>query len=178
MTRPFLPALALIVTAACASSQRRGPPGGFPPPDISFTQPHAVAVTGVPQLPGFSTAVKVGNTVYLSGQVPLDSAGHLVGKGDLGAQAAQAFANMAHVIRAARGVPADLVQLTVYVVGYDTSAAGVVRRAVEPYVEPLVPPALTIVGVATLPEPNMLIAVDGIAVLRGQLPDKMRDRGR
>jgi enamine deaminase RidA (YjgF/YER057c/UK114 family) len=116
--------------------------------------------------------------VYLSGQVPLDSAGGLVGKGDLSAQALQAFANMAHVIRAARGVPADLVQLTVYVVGYDTSAAGVVRRAVEPYVEPRVPPALTIVGVATLPEPGMLIAVDGIAVLRGQLPDKLRDRGR
>jgi len=168
--------LALALAAACAP--RRGPPGGFPPPDIALTQPQTVPATGVPQLPGFSTAVKVGNTVYLSGQVPLDSAGGLVGKGDLSAQALQAFANMAHVIRAARGVPADLVQLTVYVVGYDTSAAGVVRRAVEPYVEPRVPPALTIVGVATLPEPGMLIAVDGIAVLRGQLPDKLRDRGR
>jgi hypothetical protein len=49
---------------------------------------------------------------------------------------------------------------------------------VEPYLEPRVPPALTIVGVATLPEPGMLIAADGVAVLRGQLPDKTRDRGR
>jgi len=174
-TKTLLLALTLV---GCASSPRRGSPGGFPPPDIGLTQPHSVVVTGVPQLPGFSTAVKVGNTVYLSGQVPLDSTEHLVGKGDLSAQAVQAFANLAHVIRAARGVPADLVQLTVYVVGYDTSAAGVIRRAVEPYVEPQVPPALTIVGVATLPEPGMLIAVDGVAVLRGQLPDKMRDKGR
>lgn len=172
--RTFL--VALVFAAACAP--RGGPSGGFPPPDLALTQPQAVAANGVPQLPGFSTAVKVGNTVYLSGQVPLDSAGRLVGRGDLSAQAVQAFANVAQVVRAARGVPADLVQLTVYVVGYDTAAAGVVRRAVEPYLEPSVPPALTIVGVATLPEPGMLIAVDGIAMLRGQLPDKMRDRGR
>jgi enamine deaminase RidA (YjgF/YER057c/UK114 family) len=168
----------LLVLAAAACTPRGGPPGRFPQPDLALTQPQAVPTSGVPQLPGFSTAVKVGNTVYLSGQVPLDSAGRLVGGSDLSGQAVQVFANMAQVIRAARGVPADLVQLTVYVVGYDTSAAGVVRRAVEPYLEPSVPPALTIVGVATLPEPGMLIAVDGIAVLRGQLPDRMRDRGR
>ena len=170
--------LLLTVALAAACTPRGGPPGGYPQPDLALTQPQAVSTSGVPQLPGFSTAVKVGNTVYLSGQVPLDSAGRLVGESDLSAQAVQVFANMAQVIRAARGVPADLVQLTVYVVGYDTSAAGVVRRAAAPYLEPGVPPALTIVGVATLPEPRMLIAVDGIAVLRGQLPDKMRDRGR
>jgi enamine deaminase RidA (YjgF/YER057c/UK114 family) len=175
MSKPlFLLTLALAV----GCTPQGGRPGGFPPPDITLTRPQTVPTTGVPQLPGFSTAVKVGNTVYLSGQVPLDSAGRLVGRGDLGAQAVQMFANLAQVIRAARGVPADLVQLTVYVVGYDTSAAGVVRRSVEPYLEPGVPPALTIVGVATLPEPGMLIAADGIAVLRGQLPDKTRDRGR
>jgi enamine deaminase RidA (YjgF/YER057c/UK114 family) len=169
-----LPLLLTLLTAACAQN-RPGP--GFIQPDIRLSQPQTVIVGGVPQLPGFSTAVKVGNTVYLSGQVPLDSAGVLVGKGDLNAQAVQIFGNMAKVIRAAKGVPADLVQITVYVVGYDTSAAGVVRRAVDPYIEPGVPPALTIVGVATLPEPGMLIAADGIAVLRGQLPDRTRDRG-
>jgi enamine deaminase RidA (YjgF/YER057c/UK114 family) len=168
------PLLLILLATACAQN-RPGP--GFNQPDIRLTQPQSVAAGGVPQLPGFSTAVKVGNTVYLSGQVPLDSAGALVGKGDLNAQAVQTFGNMAKVIRAAKGVPADLVQITVYVVGYDTSAAGIVRRAVDPYIEPGVPPALTIVGVATLPEPGMLIAADGIAALRGQLPDRTRDRG-
>lgn len=170
--------LLVLALAACAQPQQRGPgPGRFPPPDITLSQPQAVIAPGVPQLPGFSAAVKVGNTVYLSGQVPLDSAGAIVGRGSLNTQAAQTFSNMARVIRAAHGVPADLVQITVYVVGYDTSAAGVVRRAVDPYLEPKVPPALTIVGVASLPEPGMLIAADGVAVLRGLLPDKMRDRG-
>ncbi len=171
--KPFL--VLAVVLAGCA--QRAPGSGRFPPPEMAPSPPQTVLAPGVPQLPGFSTAVKVGNTVYLSGQVPLDSAGRLVGKGDLTAQAVQAFSNMARVIRAARGVPADLVQITVYVVGYDTSAAGVVRRAVDPYIEPGVPPALTIVGVSTLPEPGMLIAADGIAVLRGLLPDKLRDRG-
>lgn len=169
------PLLLTLLLAGCAP---QGRPGGFPSPDISLTRPQSVPAHGVPQLPGFSSAVKVGNTVYLSGQVPIDSAGTLVARGDLYGQAVQAFTNMAKVIRAARGVPADLVQLTVYVVGYDTSAAAVIRRAIDPYVEPGVPPALTIVGVATLPEPGMLIAADGIAVLRGQLPDKLRDRGQ
>ncbi len=172
------PLVLLLALSACAQQQRGPGPGRFPPPDITLSQPHSVPVDGVPQLPGFSMAVKVGNTVYLSGQVPLDSAGALVGKGDLNAQAIQTFSNMARVVRAARGVPADLVHITVYVVGYDTGAAGVVRQAIDPYIEPGVPPALTIVGVASLPEPGMLIAADGIAVLRGLLPDKTRDRGR
>lgn len=167
----------ILLLAGCAQNNARGP-GRFPPPDITQFQPQPIGAQGVPQLPGFSAAVKIGNTVYLSGQVPLDSNGVLVGKGDLAAQAAQTFANLARVIRTARGVPADLVKVTIYVVGYDTSAVGVVRKTLAPYTEPGVPPALTMVGVASLPEPGMLIAADGIAVLRGLLPDKTRDRGR
>jgi enamine deaminase RidA (YjgF/YER057c/UK114 family) len=173
MRKAILATLALA--AACAPSR---PPRGFPGPDLAQLQPRTVPAPGVPQLPGFSAAVKVGLTVYLSGQVPLDSTGRLVGPGDLPAQATQAMENVARVVRAAHGVPADLVHLTAYVVGYDTSAAGTLQRAVQPYVDSLVPPALTIVGVATLPEPGMLIAVDGVAVLRGEFPDRARDRGR
>jgi enamine deaminase RidA (YjgF/YER057c/UK114 family) len=140
-------------------------------------QPKPVVAPGVPGLPGFSAAVKVGNVIYLSGQVPLDSLGALVGPDDLGMQSRQAFANVARVIRAARGVPGDLVQLTVYVTGYDTAAVGTIRTAAEPYFEPGVPPALIIVGIGTLPEPSMRIVVSGIAVLRGQFPDRARDHG-
>src|SRR5437763_15769165 len=42
-------------------------------------------------LPGFTHAVRVGSTLYISGEVALDSTGKLVGPGDLGAQARQAF---------------------------------------------------------------------------------------
>jgi enamine deaminase RidA (YjgF/YER057c/UK114 family) len=162
-----------VLAAACAPPR----PRGFASPAAFPAHPEPVVAADVPALPGFSTAVKVGTVVYLSGQVPLDSAGRLVGRDDLARQASRAFLNLARVIRAAHGVPADLAKLTVYVVGYDTSAVATVRGAVEPYLDPEVPAALTIVGVATLPEPGMRIAMDGIAILRGQLPDRTRDRG-
>lgn len=162
----------LLIGSGCAPA---GPPRGLAP-DLALNQAQAVQVPGVPGLPGFSTAIKVGPTLYLAGQVPLDSAGRLVGA-DLASQTGQAFHNLARVIRTARGVPADLVKLTAYVVDYDTSAVSVIRRAVEPYLEPAAPAALTVVGVARLPEPGMLVVLDGIAVLRGQLPDRVRDRG-
>src|SRR5207245_4971616 len=50
-------------------------------------------------LPGFTHAVRIGPTLYVSGEVALDSTGRLVGPGDLGAQAAQEFANLATVLR-------------------------------------------------------------------------------
>ena len=68
-------------------------------------------------------------------------------------------------------------QLTVYVTAYDTGAVATIRSAAEPYFEPGVPPALTIVGIGTLPEPRMRVVVSGIAVLRSQLPDRTRDHG-
>lgn len=175
MLRSRQPVVILLMLSVAACAPTRGP-RGYPAPDIAQQQPQSVQAPGVPQLPGFSGAVKVGLTVYLSGQVPLDSLGHLVGPGDLAAQANQALDNVARVIRAAHGVPGDLVQLTAYVAGYDTSAARVLQHAVTPYAASGVPPALTIVGVAALPEPGMLIAVDGVAVLRGQFPDRARDR--
>lgn len=180
MPGPARGALALAVLclpglgAGCAPA---GPPRGFPGPDLAQMQPQAVNAAGVPGLPGFSSAIKIGSTLYLSGQVPLDSAGTLVGPGDLSAQTAQAFRNVARLIRTVRGVPADLVKLTVYLTDYDTSAVTTVRAAIEPYLEPGAPAALTIVGISRLPEPGMLVVLDGIAVLRGQLPDRTRDRG-
>jgi enamine deaminase RidA (YjgF/YER057c/UK114 family) len=164
----------VLMLSACMAP--RGP-GRLPAPDLAESQAHPVIAPGVPGIPGFSTAVKVGNVLYLSGQVPLDSAGLLVGADDLGAQARQAFANVARVLRAARGVPADLVQLTVYLATYDTAAVGAIRAAAEPYFEPGVPPTLSIVGIGALPEPRMRIVVSGIAVLRGLLPDRARDHG-
>src|SRR2546430_14925932 len=50
-------------------------------------------------LPGFTHAVRIGPTLYVSGEAALDSTGRLVGPGVLGAQAAQAFANLATDLR-------------------------------------------------------------------------------
>src|SRR2546427_5301924 len=66
-------------------------------------------------LPGFTHAVRIGPTLYVSGEVALDSTGRLVGPGDLRAQAGQAFANLATVLRIGGGAPADVAQLPIFV---------------------------------------------------------------
>ena len=82
--------------------------------------PEFLQAPTVPGIDGFSSAVKVGQTIYLAGQVPLDSTGLLVGRGDRPAQLRQALANAAAVVRYARGVPADIIKLTIYCVGCTT----------------------------------------------------------
>src|SRR2546428_9080487 len=65
-------------------------------------------------LPGFTHAVRIGPTLYVSGEVALDSTGRLVGPGDVGAQAAQAFANLATVLRIGGGAPPHAAQIPTY----------------------------------------------------------------
>jgi len=130
----------------------------------------------VPRIEGFSTAIKVGSTVYVSGQVALDSLGVLVGGTDLAAQTAQALANLATVVRAAQGVPSDVVKLTFYVVNWKPADLKILQDASATWFPPASAPAVSIVGVTTLPREDLLVAVDAIAQLRGQLPDRTRDR--
>ena len=60
---------------------------------------------GVYVAPGFSPAVRAGNTIYFSGQVAWDEEGKILGKGDMKAQIAQAFSNMEKMLEAAGGQP-------------------------------------------------------------------------
>ncbi|MEP6474650.1 MAG: RidA family protein [Gemmatimonadota bacterium] len=129
----------------------------------------------VARIEGFSTAMKVGSTVYISGQVALDSLGGLVGGTDLSAQAVQALANLATVVRSAQGVPADVVKLTFYVVHWTPSDLKILQDASAAWFPATSAPAVTIVGVTTLPREDLLVAVDGVAMLRGELPDRTRD---
>jgi enamine deaminase RidA (YjgF/YER057c/UK114 family) len=139
--------------------------------------PEFLQAPTVPAIDGFSSAVKVGQTIYLAGQVPLDSTGLLVGRGDRSAQLRQALANASAVVRYARGVPADIIRLTIYCVGCTTEDFDTLRRQAAGLFPKEEGPALTMLGVALLPEPGLLVAVDGIAVLRGTYPDRNRDQG-
>jgi enamine deaminase RidA (YjgF/YER057c/UK114 family) len=91
------------------------------------------------------------------------------------AQLHQALANAAGVVRFARGVPADLVALTVYCVGCQAQDFRALQGEIAATFPDSARPALTMLGVAALPEPELLVAVGGVAILRGQLPDRMRD---
>src|SRR2546426_9555884 len=80
-------------------------------------------------LPGFTHAVRVGSTLYISGEVALDSSGQIVGPGDLRAQARQAFANLAFVLKIGGAAPADVAKLTIYVVNYSPRDFAAIREA-------------------------------------------------
>jgi enamine deaminase RidA (YjgF/YER057c/UK114 family) len=129
-------------------------------------------------LPGFTHAVKVGPVVYVSGELPLDSAGHLVGGSDLGAQARQAFANLEIALRLAWALPSDVVELRTYVVNLSPSDLQTVREAAPQFFPAHNPPAGTVLGVTALPVTGALIVVDAVAVIpadRTRANDTHRD---
>ena len=107
-------------------------------------------------------------TVYLSGQVARTADGSPVGPGDLAAQVEQAYRNVATALAAVGGSFADVAKLTVYVVDWTPDklgalGAGVARFAADLGVDPVRP--ITLLGVTTLGEPDLLVEVEAVAVL-------------
>jgi enamine deaminase RidA (YjgF/YER057c/UK114 family) len=152
-----------VLLAGCVAppTGRFQPPGDVDPVAARYINPGTLTA-----LPGFTHAVRIGPTVYVSGEIALDSTGHLVGPGDLRAQATQAFANLATVLRIAGATPADVARLTVYVVNYSPRDLDIIRAAAPDFFPDRNPPAGMVVGVQALPLDGLLIAVDGTAVVR------------
>ena len=123
------------------------------------------AVISTPDAPDaigpYSQAVKVGNTVWLSGQIPLvPGTGELV-EGDVSAQATQVFNNMAAVAEAAGGSLDDAVKINISLTDLgDFAAVNEVMASFlsEPY------PARACVQVAALPR-GAAVEIEAILVL-------------
>lgn len=109
----------------------------------------------------YSQAVKVGETVYLSGQIPLDpETMELVG-GDIERQIKQVFENLKAVCEAAGGSLQDIVKLNIFLtdLGNFTTVNEVMATYFQtPY------PARAAIGVAALPK-GADVEMDGIMVL-------------
>jgi enamine deaminase RidA (YjgF/YER057c/UK114 family) len=112
--------------------------------------------------PGFSHAVQAGGLLFVSGQVALDSDGNVVGAGDMAEQTRQVFRNLTAVLQAAGASLADVVKLTYFVC--DLSAVPVIRAARNEFIDPVDPPASTLVGVTGLVHPDLLIEVEAVAL--------------
>jgi len=97
----------------------------------------------------YSQAIKSGELVFLSGQIPLDPATMEVVGGDFEARARQVFDNLAAVAAAAGGSLNDAVKLTVFLTDLDNFAT--VNKVMEEYFEAPYP-ARAAVGVAALPK--------------------------
>jgi enamine deaminase RidA (YjgF/YER057c/UK114 family) len=106
--------------------------------------------------------------VFLAGQVARDAEGRPVGGGDLAAQVEQAYLNIGTALAEVGGSFDDVAKLTVYVVDWTPDkmpllGGGVSRAAAKLGVDPVKP--ITLLGVAALGEPDLLVEVEATAVL-------------
>jgi reactive intermediate/imine deaminase len=96
----------------------------------------------------YSQAVRVGNTIWVSGQIPLDPHTQELVTGDMEAQVRQCFENMKAIVLAAGATLDDVVKATVFLI--DLAHFGLVNKVMAEYFrEPY--PARAAVGVASLP---------------------------
>lgn len=116
---------------------------------------------------GFSQAavIDLGNSlmVIISGQVPLDKNGNLVGTGDLAKQTEQVFLNMKSVLADAGGAMDNLVKIGIYMT--DVSQIQIFREVRNRFINASQPPASTLAGVSKLFRDDVLIEVEAMAVI-------------
>jgi 2-iminobutanoate/2-iminopropanoate deaminase len=109
----------------------------------------------------YADAVVAGDTLYVSGIVPVDASGAIVGD-DVVAQARQVFAIMERVLAAAGATPADVVKVTVYLLDIDD------RPLINPVRQEFfgsTRPASTLVEVSRLAVPGARLEIEAIAHL-------------
>ena len=97
----------------------------------------------------YSQAIKAGNTVYLSGQIPLDPTTMTVVEGDITVKTRQVFQNLSEVAKAAGGSLADAVKINISVTDLNDFAD--VNAVMEEFFEQPFP-ARACVQVAALPK--------------------------
>ena len=119
---------------------------------------------GLPPVNGYSHAVAfTGRMVAVSGQVPLDKRGGLVGKGDPAAQVRQVFRNLAAALAAAGAAMDQVVKLTVYLT--DLNDLEAFRRVRDEFISPDKPPASSLVRVSGLVNPEFRVEIEALAVI-------------
>jgi reactive intermediate/imine deaminase len=101
--------------------------------------------------------------VYVSGQVPLDADGQLVGESDFAAQTRQVFENLTLALEAAGASWRDVVKLTYFL--RDVGELPVVRAVRDEYVDTKRPPASTLVEVSRLFRDDVLVEIEAIAAV-------------
>ena len=110
----------------------------------------------------YSQAIKCGDTVYLSGQIPLDPETMELCSDDIQLQIEQVINNLAAVCKASGGSLNDMVKLSVYLIDlahFPLINDAMARYFTQPY------PARVAIGVSSLPR-SSLIEMDGVMILR------------
>lgn len=109
----------------------------------------------------YSQAIKAGNTVYVSGQIPLDAAGQLVGDGDVSAQTHQVLKNLTAVLAAAGLALTNVVKCSIFV--KDLGNFATINQIYGTYFDEATAPARETVEVSRLPR-DVEVEISCIAV--------------
>jgi reactive intermediate/imine deaminase len=110
----------------------------------------------------YTDAVRAGDLLFVSGVVPVDADGRLVGGDDIVAQAQAVFESMRRVLAAAGAGPEDVVKVTVFLTDVDD------RPLINPVRQAFfgeTRPASTLVEVSRLAIPGAKLEVEAVAVL-------------
>ncbi len=134
--------------------------GGVRSPYLRPVGSAGTVVPGVAQ----GMVITGGQLLVLSGHVPLDADGAVVGTNHV-AQLEQVFVNMLGTLAAAGGDFGSVARLTFYVRDYRPGLLHAIRSVRDRWIDPARPPASALIGVAALFHPQVLIEVDGLAVI-------------
>ena len=114
---------------------------------------------GIAANPAFSPGVRVGEFLFISGQVAQDGNGNTVGVGDCAAQTRQVMSRIQTIVQAAGATLQDVVKITTFLINLDDYPAfSQVRSATFP----TSPPASSTVIVAGLVRPEFLVEVEAV----------------
>jgi reactive intermediate/imine deaminase len=142
--------------SSTVTAHRSGPAGRMNPQ-------HFVRPDGMPPVNGYSHAVAfTGRMLVISGQVPLDDQGRLIGPGDPPAQIRQVFRNLTAALAAAGASLDQVVKLTVFLT--DLADLEAFRRIRDEYIPVDRPPASSLVQVAGLVNPEFRVEIEALAV--------------
>jgi enamine deaminase RidA (YjgF/YER057c/UK114 family) len=132
---------------------------------VSGSTPIFPSPDGLSSPPGYSHVVSIpaGRLVWTSGQVAMDGEGKVVGVGDWDAQARLVFENLTRALEAAEAGWSDVVKLTFFVV--DATQLATIRAVREEFVDTSRPPTSSLVQVAGLVDPDLLLEVEAVAWL-------------
>lgn len=116
---------------------------------------------------GFSQAaiINLGSCkmIMISGQVPLDSSGSLIGKDDFVKQTNQVFVNIKNIITNEGGTMSDVVKLSAYL--KDISQLQAFRAVRDKFINIAQPPASTLVEAAKMFRDDIMLEVDATAII-------------